>query len=328
MAMNRWYPGYPAGRGDAGTLGAPTLTGTLLVLLASMVAGGFGSLVGIGGGLIIVPVLSVLLGHDVKVAIAASLVGVIALSLAASPRYIDSGIADRRLGLFLLVAASVGGLTGGLTASSLDGRILALLFGDPPRRGRDPDAARDPRPPRCATAAARGPRRIRLVLCRADERRGHRVPGEPARARRRRVVRGGERERPPRRRRRGHQRADDERPHARPDPGRDDDEHVHARGDGGGERDRLCGLRPARPAHRGAGRARRHRRARASARGSRCACRRTSCASRSSSWRPCSRSACSSSSLRDAQGRERRPRRRGRSRSPGGSRHAARRPSR
>jgi uncharacterized protein len=129
MAMSRWYPGYPAGRGDAGTLGAPILTGTLLVLLASVVAGGFGSLVGIGGGLIIVPVLSVLLGHDVKVAIAASLIGVIATSLAASPRFIDSGIADRRLGLFLLVAASVGGLTGGLTASTLDGRVLALLFG-------------------------------------------------------------------------------------------------------------------------------------------------------------------------------------------------------
>jgi uncharacterized protein len=129
MAIDRWYPGYPAGRGDAGTLGAPILTGTLLVLLASMVAGGFGSLLGIGGGIIIVPLLSVLLGHDVKVAIAASLVGVIAMSLAASPRYIDSGIADRRLGLFLLIAASVGGLTGGLTASSLDGRILALLFG-------------------------------------------------------------------------------------------------------------------------------------------------------------------------------------------------------
>jgi uncharacterized protein len=94
-----------------------------------VLAGGFGSLVGIGGGLIIVPVMSVALGHDVKVAIAASLVGVIATSLAASPRYIDSGIADRRLGLFLLVAASVGGLTGGLTASSLDGRALSLLFG-------------------------------------------------------------------------------------------------------------------------------------------------------------------------------------------------------
>jgi uncharacterized membrane protein YfcA len=105
------------------------VTGTLLVLLASAAAGGFGSIVGIGGGLIIVPTLSVVLGQDVKVAIAASIVGVIATSLSASPRYIRSGLADRRLGLYLLVAASLGGLTGGLTASALDGRVLALLFG-------------------------------------------------------------------------------------------------------------------------------------------------------------------------------------------------------
>jgi uncharacterized membrane protein YfcA len=104
------------------------VTGTVLVLLASAAAGGFGSLVGIGGGLIIVPVLSVVLGQDVKVAIAASLIGVIATSLSASPRYIRSGLADRRLGVYLLVAASVGGLTGGLTASALDGRTLSVLF--------------------------------------------------------------------------------------------------------------------------------------------------------------------------------------------------------
>jgi uncharacterized membrane protein YfcA len=85
--------------------------------------------VGIGGGLIIVPVLSILLGQDVKVAIAASLIGVSATSMSASPRYIRSGLADRRLGLYLLMAASLGGILGGLTASALDGRVLSLLFG-------------------------------------------------------------------------------------------------------------------------------------------------------------------------------------------------------
>jgi uncharacterized membrane protein YfcA len=101
----------------------------LLALLVSIGAGGFGSLVGIGGGLIIVPVLTVGLGYDVKSAIAASLIGVIATSLAATPRYVRSGIADRRLGLLLLVGATLGGLTGGVTAGLLDGRVLALLFG-------------------------------------------------------------------------------------------------------------------------------------------------------------------------------------------------------
>jgi uncharacterized membrane protein YfcA len=98
------------------------------VLLVSVAAGGFGSLVGIGGGLIIVPVLTIALGVELKDAIAASLIGVIATSLSASPRYIKSGIVDRRLALLLLVAATLGGLTGGLTSGILDGRVLALLF--------------------------------------------------------------------------------------------------------------------------------------------------------------------------------------------------------
>jgi hypothetical protein len=85
-------------------------------------------MVGIGGGLVIVPLLSVILGYDVKVAIAASLIGVIATSLSASPRYIHSGLADRRLGMLLLVAAALGGLAGGVTAGYLDGRTLSLLF--------------------------------------------------------------------------------------------------------------------------------------------------------------------------------------------------------
>lgn len=85
-------------------------------------------MVGIGGGLVIVPLLSVVLGYDVKVAIAASLIGVIATSLSASPRFVSSGLADRRLGMLLLVAAALGGLAGGLTAGHLDGRTLSLLF--------------------------------------------------------------------------------------------------------------------------------------------------------------------------------------------------------
>jgi hypothetical protein len=101
----------------------------LVAFLVSIVAGGFGALVGIGGGLIIVPVLTVLLGVPIKTAIAASLIGVIATSMAATAHYLDQGVADRRLGLILLVATAAGGVTGGLTAELLDGRILAALFG-------------------------------------------------------------------------------------------------------------------------------------------------------------------------------------------------------
>lgn len=101
----------------------------LLAFLISIGAGGFGALVGIGGGLIIVPALTILLGVPIQTAIAASLIGVIATSMGASARYLDTGLADRRLGLVLLIATAAGGVTGGLMAGFLDGRILAGLFG-------------------------------------------------------------------------------------------------------------------------------------------------------------------------------------------------------
>jgi uncharacterized membrane protein YfcA len=105
------------------------VSGVLVAFLVSILAGGFGSIVGIGGGLIIVPLLtSALFDIDIKVAIAASLVGVIATSIGASGRYLATGIADRRLGVILLVATAIGGLVGGLTGQLVEGRVLALLF--------------------------------------------------------------------------------------------------------------------------------------------------------------------------------------------------------
>ncbi len=101
----------------------------LIAFLVSIGAGGFGALVGIGGGLVLVPALTLLLGVPIKTAIAASLIGVIATSMAASAHYLDSGIADRRLGLLLLLATAAGGISGGLLGSLIDGRLLALLFG-------------------------------------------------------------------------------------------------------------------------------------------------------------------------------------------------------
>jgi len=101
----------------------------LFVFLISIGAGGFGALVGIGGGLIIVPVLTLLLDVPIKTAIAASLIGVIATSMSATAHYLDAGLADRRLGLVLLVATAAGGVTGGLIGGYLDPRILAAIFG-------------------------------------------------------------------------------------------------------------------------------------------------------------------------------------------------------
>ena len=101
----------------------------LLLFVAAMAAGGFGALVGIGGGLIIVPLLSVGLGVDIKHAIAASLLGVIAVSTSAAASYLGAGLADRRLGLTLLLATAAGGIIGGYTAALLDARALSAIFG-------------------------------------------------------------------------------------------------------------------------------------------------------------------------------------------------------
>ena len=101
----------------------------LVAFLLAIAAGGFGALVGIGGGIVIVPVLTILLHVPIKTAIAASLIAVIATSTAAAAPYIGRGLTDRKVGLVLLVATTAGGITGGLTAGLLDPRVLAGLFG-------------------------------------------------------------------------------------------------------------------------------------------------------------------------------------------------------
>lgn len=133
----------------------------LLAFVACVGAGTFGSMVGLGGGIIIIPVLSQVLGYDIRTTIAASLVGVIAGSIGASPRFLAAHLADRRIAVTLLIATVAGGLTGGLTASYLDERSLGLLFATllvlvarhmarelqratPPTAGHEPRAATGP----------------------------------------------------------------------------------------------------------------------------------------------------------------------------------------
>jgi uncharacterized membrane protein YfcA len=101
----------------------------LLAFVVSIAAGGFGALVGLGGGLILVPLLTLGLALDVRGAIAVSLLGVIAVSTSASATYLRSGLADRRLGLSLLGATAIGGIIGGFTAGVLDARVLSGVFG-------------------------------------------------------------------------------------------------------------------------------------------------------------------------------------------------------
>lgn len=91
-------------------------------------AGTLGALVGIGGGVVLVPALVLLFGFDFRVAVAISLVAVIATSTAAGSVYVAAGQTNMRLGMTLEVATTIGGIAGGLLATVVPTTVLALLL--------------------------------------------------------------------------------------------------------------------------------------------------------------------------------------------------------
>lgn len=100
----------------------------LLLTLAGTCAGFLGALVGVGGGIILVPALSLYLGVPIHQAVAASLVSVIANSSMASAGYAREELANVRLGMSLEVATTLGALAGGTIAAWLDRRALTGVF--------------------------------------------------------------------------------------------------------------------------------------------------------------------------------------------------------
>ncbi len=107
---------------------ALTLSTLLALVGLGLGAGWLGALVGIGGGVIIVPTLVLGFGLDFQVAVAASLVAVIATSTTAGSVYVGRGIANMRLALTLEIATTVGAITGGLVAAVLAEDVLAGIF--------------------------------------------------------------------------------------------------------------------------------------------------------------------------------------------------------
>jgi uncharacterized membrane protein YfcA len=100
----------------------------LLVLLIAIAAGLFGALLGLGGGIIVIPALTLLLGVDIRLAIGASIVSVIATSSGAAAAYVRDHISNIRVGMFLELATTSGALTGAYLAGVLAGRWLYLIF--------------------------------------------------------------------------------------------------------------------------------------------------------------------------------------------------------
>ena len=104
------------------------MTVALLMLAGGATAGLFGSLLGLGGGILIVPLLTLAFGLDLREAVGVSLVSVIMTSSAAAGVYLERHVADLRLGMRLELFTAIGALLGGSIAFLLDERLLALLF--------------------------------------------------------------------------------------------------------------------------------------------------------------------------------------------------------
>jgi uncharacterized membrane protein YfcA len=101
----------------------------LIYLFTGAAAGLVGAMLGIGGGVFLVPLLTLVFHVPIRAAVAASLISVIATATASSTVNLDRGLVNMRLAMALEVATSVGGLGGGLAASLLSTQQLFLLFG-------------------------------------------------------------------------------------------------------------------------------------------------------------------------------------------------------
>jgi uncharacterized protein len=101
----------------------------IIVWIGALAAGFLGSLTGLGGGIVIVPLL-VWMNVDIRYAIGAALVSVIATSSGAAAAYVKQGLANVRIGIFLELATTVGAITGAHLATALvPTNIIAVIFG-------------------------------------------------------------------------------------------------------------------------------------------------------------------------------------------------------
>lgn len=95
----------------------------------SLVAGLLGSLLGLGGGIIVIPALTLLLGVDIRFAIGASIVSVIATSSGAAAAYVRQRMTNLRVAMFLELATTTGAISGAYLAGVFSVRWLYLIFG-------------------------------------------------------------------------------------------------------------------------------------------------------------------------------------------------------
>jgi uncharacterized protein len=102
---------------------------TLLAFGISVVAGVLGSLLGLGGGIIVVPALTLLLGIDIRYAIGASIVSIIATSSGAAAAYVRERMTNLRVAMLLEIGTTTGAMTGAFLSGVVSVRWLYIIFG-------------------------------------------------------------------------------------------------------------------------------------------------------------------------------------------------------
>ncbi len=105
------------------------LTFTIILLISAYLAGLLGSLTGLGGGVVVIPVLTLAFGVDFHYAIGAALVASIATSSGSGSAYVKEGITNVRLGMFLEIATTIGAVAGALIAIWLNNSAIAIIYG-------------------------------------------------------------------------------------------------------------------------------------------------------------------------------------------------------
>ena len=101
----------------------------LVILLVSIAAGFVGALFGLGGGVLIIPFLTLVEGVPVPLAVGASIVSVVATSSASAATYVQDHLTNLRLGMFLEIGTVAGAITGAFVAVILPASALFVLFG-------------------------------------------------------------------------------------------------------------------------------------------------------------------------------------------------------
>jgi len=95
----------------------------------SVAAGGLGALLGLGGGILLVPILTIFYGVNLRYAMGASIISVIATSSGAAAAYLRSGLSNIRIGLFLALATVSGAITGAALVGVVPENVLELILG-------------------------------------------------------------------------------------------------------------------------------------------------------------------------------------------------------